>query len=123
MVGVTFSLYTAASQNDPLLISGENLDYTINKLKEVKDKYKDFVLLSPMMIETFRTKEHVKACFLRSKWVVSYYPDLKEKKPCVLGENVACSTCGCIVPIVMHCIRKIDFEAARVAKKLYGAPL
>lgn len=123
VVGVTFSLYTAASQNDPLLLSGENLDYTINKLKEMKNRYEDFVLLSSMMIETFRTKEHVKTCFLRSKWVVSYYPNLKEKKPCVLGKNVACNTCGCIVPIVMHCIRQFDFEAARVAKKLYGASL
>ncbi len=117
--GIIFSMYTADNPDDRLLLNGDDLDYAISTLKRVKKENPDFVLLSSMMIDTFKTKKHVKNCFLRSKFTVSYYPDLSVKTPCVLGEKVDCSTCGCIVPIWMHCIRKLDVESAKIVGKMF----
>ncbi len=118
--GVIFSLYTADAPDDGLLIKGADLEYVISALKKAKKENPDFVLLSKMMIDTFRTKKHVRDCFLRSKFTISYYPDLSVKTPCVLGEKVDCSTCGCIVPIWMHCIRKLDIESAKIVGRMFA---
>lgn len=117
--GVTFSLYTADNINDPLLLKGKELDYTIEKLKEVLKYNKDIVFLTEKMIEIFKSKEHIKNCFLRSKWVISFYPDLKVKHPCVLGGKVDCQTCGCIVPVIMSSMNKFDFSSVDIVKKLF----
>lgn len=117
--GVTFSLYTANNINDPLLLKGKELDYTIEKLKEVLKNNKNIVFLTEKMIDIFKSKTHVKNCFLRSKWVISFYPDLKIKNPCVLGEKVDCQTCGCIVPVIMCAMNSFDFGSVDVAKKLF----
>ncbi len=118
--GVTFSLYTGTNPNDPLLLRDRVLEQTLTELNNVRKEYPDFVLLSPLIIKTFKTKAHVQNCFLRSKWVRSFYPNMQEKRPCVLGENVDCSTCGCIVPAITYAISKIDFASARVAKRLFS---
>lgn len=118
--GITFSLYTADSPNSNLLLKGNDLDYAISTLKKVKKENPDFVFLSSKMIDAFKTKEHIKNCFLRSKFVISYYPDLSVKTPCVLGQNIDCSTCGCIVPIYIHCIRKLDIESAKVISRMFN---
>lgn len=118
--GIIFSLYTADKSDDTLLLKGDDLDYVISTLKKVKKENPDFVLLSSMMIDTFKTKKHIKDCFLRSKFTVSYYPDMSVKVPCVLGEKVDCSTCGCVVPIWMHCIRKLDVESAKTVGKMFA---
>lgn len=117
--GVTFSLFTANDIIDSLLLKDKELDYTIKKLKDVSHNNKDIVFLTDKMIDTFKSKEHVKNCFLRDKYVLSFYPDLKIKSPCVLGEKIDCRTCGCIIPIVIHCISLLDIESMKVAKKLF----
>lgn len=117
--GVTFSLYAGDSINDNMVLKGEKLDYTIKKLKEVLKQNKDIVFLTEKMIATFKNKGHVKNCFLKSKWVVSFYPDLKIKSPCVLGEKIECKTCGCIVPIIMYAVSRFDFSALWVIKNMY----
>jgi MoaA/NifB/PqqE/SkfB family radical SAM enzyme len=62
--GITFSTYTSHMEyGDPLLLEGEKLDWTINKLKEARKKDKKLVFLSPYMIELFHSKEHYKDCF------------------------------------------------------------
>ncbi len=116
--GIIFSLYTGDNPNDSLLLKEDDIDHVTSTLKKVKKESPDFVLLSSMMIDTFKTKKHIKSCFLRSKYTISYYPDLTVKTPCVLGENVDCSTCGCIVPIWMYCVRKLDIESAKVLGKI-----
>jgi hypothetical protein len=117
--GVTFSLYTANNINDPLLLKGKELDYTIKKLKDVLRNNKGTVLLTEKMIDIFRSKKHTKNCFLRSKWVISFYPDLKIKSPCVLGEKVDCQTCGCIIPVIMCAMNSFDFGSVDIVKKLF----
>lgn len=117
--GVTFSLYAGESMDDALVLKGEKLDYTIKKLKEALKRNKDIVLLTEKMINTFKDKKHIKNCFLRSKWVVSYYPDLKIKTPCVLGEKIECKTCGCIIPVIMYALSRFDFAALGIIKKFF----
>lgn len=117
--GITFSMYSPRSLEDPLMVKGDYLAAAISKLQKCLKENKGFVLISPRIIQTFLTKEHVKKCYLKEKWVASYYPDLREKKPCVLGEGILCEACACIIPVSMYCVRRFDLESARVVRELF----
>jgi len=120
--GICFSLYTSHSQNgDPLLLQGELLEETIKKLEAVRRKNPHLVFLSPRMIRMFRTKEHVKHCgFLKGNYL-SYFPDLTPKHPCVMGENVNCATCGCIVPIFITAVKRADVRGFFIMDRMFPA--
>lgn len=117
--GITFSLYTANNCEDSMLLKGKDLDNTIKKLKDVLRENSDIVFLTDKMIDMFKSKEHIKNCYLKSKWVISFYPDLSIKSPCVMGEKIDCSTCGCIIPIIMCSLRKFDIKSIDTVKKLF----
>jgi MoaA/NifB/PqqE/SkfB family radical SAM enzyme len=52
--GITFSTYTSHRETaDPLLLEGEKLAWTVNKLKKVWRKNKDIVLLTPRIMNLF----------------------------------------------------------------------
>ena len=106
---------------DPLLLEGEKLDWTINKLKEVRKKDKKLVFLSPYMIELFYSKEHYKDCFFRGRHFISFDANMNIKKPCTLGKGVNCKTCGCIVPIMSQALKKVDLRAFVILDKVFPA--
>jgi len=110
--GITFSTYTSHRETaDPLLLEGEKLDWTVNKLMEVWSKNREIVLLTPRVINLFKTKEHYKRCFFRGNNIISFDANMKIKKPCTLGQGVNCKTCGCIVPIISDAAERIDIRA------------
>jgi len=110
--GITFSTYTSHNkENDPLLLKGKELDETVDKLKEVWKKNKDIVFLTPSMINLFKTKEHYKQCYFKGKNFISFDAALNIKRPCVIGEGVDCSTCGCIVPVMSHSLKHLDIKS------------
>ena len=105
--GITFSLYTSHLQdNDPLLLTGDELEWTISKLGEVWKKNRDILYLTPYIIKMFANKEHSKNCFFRNKNFISFDARLNTKNPCVLGQRVNCGTCGCIVPMISFALKK-----------------
>ncbi|MDC7126999.1 MAG: radical SAM protein [Spirochaetales bacterium] len=120
--GITFSTYAANDkETDKLLLRGEELDWTVNKLEEIWRKNKDIVFLSPKIIKLFKSKKFYKNCYLRNQTKeISYDAQLKQKEPCVLGEGVDCSTCGCIVPIVAYAMSRIDVRAWLLFDKLFS---
>ncbi|MCF7927453.1 MAG: radical SAM protein [Spirochaetales bacterium] len=120
--GITFSTYTSHMQSgDPLLLEGEELEWTANKLREVWKNNKDIVLLSPYIIKLLQTKKHHTKCYMRNrKKIVSYDAQMQQKEPCVLGKGVNCATCGCIVPVVAHALTRGDIRAWLVFDKLYS---
>jgi MoaA/NifB/PqqE/SkfB family radical SAM enzyme len=110
--GITFSTYTSHRETgDPLLLEGEKLDWTVNKLMEVWNKNREIVLLTPRVINLFKTKEHYKRCFFRGNNFISFDANMNIKKPCTLGRGVNCKTCGCIVPIISYAAERIDIRA------------
>jgi sulfatase maturation enzyme AslB (radical SAM superfamily) len=110
--GITFSTYTSHRETgDPLLLEGEKLDWTVNKLMEVWNKNREIVLLTPRVINLFKTKEHYKRCFFRGNNFISFDANMNIKKPCTLGRGVNCKTCGCIVPIISYAAERIDLRA------------
>ena len=110
--GITFSTYTSHWETaDPLLLEGEKLAWTVNKLKEVWKKNKEIVLLSPRIMNLFKTKEHYKRCFFRGNNFISFDAHMNIKKPCTLGQGVNCKTCGCIVPIISYALERVDIRA------------
>jgi MoaA/NifB/PqqE/SkfB family radical SAM enzyme len=110
--GITFSTYTAHGRApDPLLLEGDKLTWTVDKLREVWKKNKEFVLLTPRIINLFLTKEHIKKCFFLGNNFISFDAVLNVKKPCTLGKGVNCKTCGCIVPIISHAAGRGDIRA------------
>ena len=121
--GITFSTYTSHDkEGDPYLLRGEQLDWTINKLKEVLRKNKSIVFLTPRIINLFKTKKHVKHCYMKDrKNIISYDANMNKKEPCVLGKGVDCSTCGCIVPLVHCAITRMDLKALFLLDRIYPA--
>lgn len=110
--GITFSTYTSHQKSgDPLLLEGDKLEWVFNKLMEVWKKNKDIVLLTPKIINLFKTKEHYKKCYFRGKNFISFDSSLNIKKPCVIGKGVNCKTCGCIVPIMSYALVKANIRA------------
>lgn len=110
--GITFSIYTSHRETaDPLLLEGEKLAWTINKLREVWRKNRGMVLLTPRIMDLFKTKEHAKRCFFRGNALVSFDAKMNIKKPCTLGAGVNCKTCGCIVPMVSYAVGRVDIRA------------
>ena len=110
--GITFSTYTSHwGEADPLLLEGEKLAWTVNKLREVWKKDRKIVLLTPRIINLFKTKEHYKSCFFRGKNYISFDAKMNIKKPCTLGRGVNCKTCGCIVPIISYAAGRIDIKS------------
>ena len=119
--GITFSTYASHHvQNDPLFLRGEELEWTVKQLTESWRSNKDIVLLSPGIIKLFKSKKFYKTCYLRNeKNVVSYNAQLQRKAPCVLGEGIDCSSCGCIVPVIAYAMTRIDIRAWLVFNRLY----
>jgi len=106
--GIFFLLYTG-QLTDKLYLSGKKLDYTIKSLYHAIDEYGDFILISRRMVELYKTKKHIKHCIFHEGLVRSYYPDMSRKLPCVMGP-VDCRTCGCIVPVYMYLVKRLDIE-------------
>lgn len=110
--GITFSTYTSHRETaDPLLLEGEKLTWTVNKLKKTWRKNKDIVLLTPRIINLIQTKKHYKRCFFRENNFISFDAKMNIKKPCTLGQGVNCKTCGCIVPIISYVVGRVDVRA------------
>ena len=110
--GITFSTYTSHRETaDPLLLEGDKLAWTVNKLKTGWKKNKDIVLLTPRIINLFKGKEHHKRCFFREENFISLDAGMNIKKPCTLGQGVNCKTCGCIVPIISYSVARVDIRA------------
>ncbi len=117
---ITFSTYTSHQKsNDPLLLEGEKLEWTVNKLLEVWKKNKDIVYLTPYIIKLFKTKEHIKDCFFRNQGFIAFDSQMNKKFPCTLGKGVNCQTCGCIVPIMSYALKKADVRAWFLFDKFY----
>lgn len=119
--GITFSAYTSHHNNsdDPLLLTQKHLDFVVSKLLDVWKKNKDIVFLTPYVINLFKTKQHIKNCYFRGKSFISFNSELRVKKPCVMGPNVDCSTCGCIVPMIAYSLRQGDIRSWLIFDRLF----
>jgi hypothetical protein len=119
--GIFFLLYTG-KMSDSLYLNGEPLDYTIKSLYHAIDEYGDFILISRRMVDLYRTKKHIHDCCFRSGLVQSFYPDMSRKLPCVMG-SVDCRTCGCIVPVYMYWVKRLDKETLLKGGKMLSVPV
>ncbi|MFX1298642.1 MAG: radical SAM protein [Promethearchaeota archaeon] len=114
--GIFFLLYTG-QLFDSLYLYGKQLEYTIKSLYHAIDEYGDFILISRRMIELYKTKKHINRCVFHEGLVQSYYPDMSRKIPCVMGP-VDCRTCGCIVPVYLYWVKRLDVETLVKGSKM-----
>ncbi len=119
--GIFFLLYTGKI-SDPLYLQGKQLEYTIKSLYRAIDEYGDFILISRRMVELYKTKKHIKHCVFQEGLVQSFYPDMSRKLPCVMGP-VDCRTCGCIVPVYMYWVKRLDIETLLKGGKMLEVPV
>jgi len=108
--GVIFSFFTPGKKGSELVLKGMELDKVIDDIRKAKKDYGKIIMVSEKMLNILKNKSHVKNCYLRKKWAITYDPEGKIKTPCVLGEDVKCSECGCVVPIIIEGIKKLDFK-------------
>ena len=119
--GITFSTYTShMKEGDPLLLQGDDLRQTTDALRLALKRNGDIVMLTKRIIDQFSKKTFYRKCYLRNrKQEVSYDARMKQKEPCVLGEGVNCSTCGCIVPVIAHTMSRADIGSWLIFDRMY----
>jgi len=118
--GITFALYTSHSErDDPLLLSGDELEETIAALHKAWKKNRDIVFMTPYIIELFREKEHQHDCFFRNRNFISFNAAMEVKTPCVMGVGVDCGTCGCNVPMISYALKKADFRSWFMLNRMF----
>src|SRR5690606_4930481 len=107
--GITFSTYTShRGADDPLLLQGEKLDWTIDKLLGLYRRHRETMLVTPYMIKSWRKKKYAKKCYFTRQGIIAYDANLKVKKPCTIGAGVKCDTCGCVVPVFAYALKHFD---------------
>ncbi|MHA1683173.1 MAG: radical SAM protein [Promethearchaeota archaeon] len=110
--GVFFMLYSGTRDN-PLLPKGKIYARIMKELSRMVKEYPDTVLITEDILQAYYNKDFVKSCpFLgKNPTVVSFYADMTKKR-CVMGDNVDCSTCSCIVPVGAYVMRHntLNFE-------------
>ncbi|MCE1189591.1 MAG: radical SAM protein [Ignavibacteria bacterium] len=116
--GISFSFYTAR-KDDTDKLQRDELEQAVNTLRELKRIDPDYILISGKMIETVLSKSHVETCILRKGLVQSYTPAMHLKQPCVFGEGIDCSSCGCTIPVAAHSLMQGDWETYAVVRKLF----
>jgi MoaA/NifB/PqqE/SkfB family radical SAM enzyme len=118
--GITFSTYISHSgTGDPLILQKEHIDFIVARLYEAWKNNKQLVFLTPFVIKLFKTKKHIEHCYFRGKSFASFDASLHTKHPCVLGEGINCSTCGCIVPMVAYALRHGDVRSWFLFDRLF----
>ena len=118
--GICFNLYTSHHDRyDPLLLEGDLLYHTLERIEAARRENPHIVLLSPRMIRMFGTKEHVQHCGFRKGNYVSYFSNMEPKQPCVLGQDVNCDTCGCVVPVFVTSLKKADVKGYFVMDRMF----
>jgi len=97
--GVFFMIYSGTRDN-PLYPSGKIYARIMKDLSRVVKEYPDTVLITEDILQAYHNKDFVKTCPFLGKHpgVISFYADMTRKR-CVMGDNVDCSTCSCIVPV------------------------
>ncbi|HME56020.1 MAG TPA: radical SAM protein [Candidatus Lokiarchaeia archaeon] len=97
--GVFFMIYSGTRDN-PLYPTGKIYARIMKDLTRVIKEYPDTVLITEDILQAYHNKDFVKKCPFLGKHpgVISFYADMTRKR-CVMGDNVDCSTCSCIVPV------------------------
>ncbi len=97
--GVFFMLYSGSKEN-PLYPKGNVYRKIMADLTKVIREYPGFVLITDDMLQAYHNKDFIKTCpFLGKRPAIrSFYADMTPKR-CVMGDNVDCTTCSCIVPV------------------------
>jgi len=122
--GVFFMLYSGTKDN-PLLPTGKIYAKVMADLARVTREYPDTVLMTNDMLQAYHNKQHIKNCpFLnhrRPASIFSFYADMTKKR-CVLGDNVNCATCSCIVPVGTYVLQHntANLENYRKIMKILG---
>jgi MoaA/NifB/PqqE/SkfB family radical SAM enzyme len=118
--GINFDFYTPLRENDDLFIPLSKRDKILNKIKQLKKEYPDFILLSDNMIELMKSNNCSKVigknCIIR-KAVISLDPMGKRKIPCVMGK-VDCENCGCGVPYGFYSFFNKDLGTIKLTLKV-----
>ncbi len=113
--GIRFSFYTPMPNViDPLFVNNEDKNKALDKILELKNDYRNFILMSKKEIDLMRPQNAHKVigsnCLIMKGATISFDSDGNIKKPCVMG-NMDCQRCGCTVPYFTHAIlREKDLE-------------
>lgn len=123
ILGMTFDFATPLGKNDNLWLSWKEREELIERLHQLKKKYKDFILLSEKMLNLLK-EEEVKRWFRKCpiRWTsISYAAHGKVKKPCILGKYADCSRCGCHITPLIEGLLRFDLETWQMMNRILAA--
>src|SRR3972149_3903224 len=121
--GFVFSLHTpqfvperksGMTENDErLFIPLEQRRDVVAILHRLKSQYGKFIIMTPSEIENYLPERLERVFDTKCRvvgTVVSMDAKFQRKTPCVMGEGIDCSKCGCIVPAIMERVKSFDRE-------------
>ena len=119
VVGINFMFHTPVKKDDDLFLNLRLRDKILDRVRELKGKYGDFILLSDGMIEAMKSYNCAKFiggnCAFKTM-VMPLDPMGRVKEPCTLGD-VDCSNCGCIQPYAFGLLLRHDLKTMRAVLK------
>jgi len=103
--GVFFMLYSG-NRGNPLMPTGRIYVKIMKDLSRMIKEHPDTVLITEDMLQAYHNKDFIKVCPFLGKHpgVQSFYADMTRKR-CVMGDNVDCTTCSCIVPVGTYVVQ------------------
>ncbi|NLE01248.1 MAG: radical SAM protein [Fibrobacter sp.] len=121
--GISFSFYTPQKgSKDPLYLTGNQRDIIINQLLDLKREYGDFILNSRSVLKLMKSQNSSEITLRckSPKALLSIDAKGDIKNPCVMGSEIDCSRCGCVVPFeIESVVGRRHFDSMRMVKKFY----
>ena len=107
---ILFDFYTPVrGKDDPLWLTFSERDNVLRTLKILKKRHGDFIGGPPATFDLMLAKNAHKSVGKNCVCVkngVAFDAWGNRKKPCVMGSNVDCARCGCIVPFSVRAWKK-----------------
>lgn len=102
---IMFDFYTPIEGlPDDLWIGWKRRDRVLDQLRDLKQKYGDFIFMEDRVIELMKSHNSRKVTdnCLFAKKALSLTSTGAVKEKCMLGPKADCDRCGCVVPYYLH---------------------
>lgn len=107
-----------SESDEKLYLEGAERRAVVDNLLKMKKSYGDFILMTENQIKYYLAENsslvYGRNCLVPN-FTISFESDFKQRKLCVMGDNMDCDKCGCIVPTILYGFKKLDLGIARHA--------
>lgn len=105
-----------SKEDEKLFLDGKEKQKVVKDLLRLKELFGNYIVMDKKQIELFLPKnQHLvfgNKCLVPMV-DISLDANLDVKKLCVMGNNMDCEKCGCVVPTILYQLKKFDLNVWR----------